>query len=77
MNVYLIKIKRIKLLIYSKVPKNGILINRGGGGGGVGVKNSVKYNKRGHWNKCWRRLFLYCDPNDVNVSKFAYVQTKL
>ena len=72
MNVYLIKIKRIKLLIYSKVPKNGNLNKQGGGG-----QNSVKYNKRGHWNKCWRRLFLYCDPNDVNVSKFAYVQTKL
>ena len=69
MNVYLIKIKRIKLLIYS----NGNLNKQGGGGS----KNSVKYNKRGHWNKCWRRLFLYCDPNDVNVSKFAYVQTKL
>ena len=75
MNVYLIKIKRIKLLIYSKVPKNGNLNKQRGEGGGS--KNSVKYNKRGHWNKCWRRLFLYCDPNDVNVSKFAYVQTKL
>ena len=73
MNVYLIKIKRMKLHIYSKVPKNGNLNKQGGGG----LKNSVKCNKRGHWNKCWRRLFLYCDPNDVNVSKFAYVQTKL
>ena len=35
MNVYLIKIKRIKLLIYSKVPKNGNLNKQRGEGGGV------------------------------------------
>ena len=38
MNVYLIKIKRIKLLIYSKVSKNGNLNKQGGGGGGGGKK---------------------------------------
>ena len=44
------------------------LINRG-------LKKSVKYNKRGGWNK--QGFLVYFDPNDVNVSKPAYVRTKL
>ena len=39
-----------------------VLINRG-------VGNSIKYDRLG--------LFVYFDPNDVSVSRFAYVQTEL
>ena len=53
--------------------------NKLGGGGSLnkqgGLENSVKYNKLGGWNK--RGFFGFFDPNNVNVSKIAYVQTKL
>ena len=47
--------------------------------------NSVKYNKRRGWNIKTGRwgggvggvLFVYFDPNDVNISKLVHVRTKL
>ena len=61
---------------YSYVPyERVVLINRG-------LENTVKYDKRGGWNKLGRRRGeggggVYFDLNDVNVSKVAYVQTNL
>ena len=54
---------------YSQVSNNrGLLIN-------MDLENSVKYNKqRSGING---GLFVYFDSNDVNVSEFAYVRTKL
>ena len=63
-------IKHRGLNINCSIANGGIVmfrINRGS-------ENSVKYNKRGAGIN--GRLFVYFDPNDVNVSKFVYVRTK-
>ena len=42
-----------------------------------GSENSVKSKKRGGVRLNGGEVFVYVDPNDVNVLKFAYMRAKL
>ena len=51
-------------------------------GGGLnkqgGLENSVKYNKRGGWNRRGFFLFIFCfDPNDIKCIKNCLCTNKI